>query len=108
MSSGHAETQRPRFFFPNWVWFVIIGAIVLFIFAHFNKNWTIEDVRLKCIKTFENAPRCECISDQLKERTSIITFLPLLRRFTGPSQHMVEELIRESAMACIFQDNSRM
>jgi hypothetical protein len=101
MSREQAQDQKPKSFLPAWVYIIALVAIVFYGFASYNKHTTLKELAEKCTITFKNPARCECIASELKARTSTIYFMPVLRRFTAPTLHRLEDVIRESAMVCV-------
>lgn len=84
-----------------WVYIAVAAVLVIFLISYLNKNATLADLRRRCIETFKNEARCECMTEELGKRTYTLSYLPLLRRFTTPSQHKLEVILKEAAMACV-------
>lgn len=101
---SNVTTQEPKFRLRRWVIIAIAGALVLYLAAAFNKNATLSDLRRRCTDTFKNTARCECMTDELGKRTYTLYYLPVLRRFTLPSQHKLETILKQVAMVCVSHE----
>lgn len=101
---SNATTQEPKFRLRPWVYIAVAVVLVLYLVATFNKNATLSDLRRRCIDTFANTPRCECMTDEIGKRTYTFYYLPVLRRFTLPSQHKLEIILKQAAMACVTHE----
>jgi hypothetical protein len=98
---SNATTQEPKFRLRPWIYIIVAVVLVLYMVASYNKNATLNDLRRRCVDTFENTPRCECMTDEIGKRTYTFYYLPILRRFTLPSQHKLETILKQAAMACV-------
>ncbi len=80
---------------------VAVVAVIFAGFAYYSKHSHLENVRRKCIATFELRHRCDCIVDEIGKNTYAISFVPMLRLVSGLSQYKLGDIIREASMACV-------
>jgi hypothetical protein len=83
------------------VWIGVTLIVVTFVaIAYYSKHSHLENVRRKCVATFELQDRCDCIVREIAKNTFAISFVPMFRFVSGLTQQRLGEIVRESAMAC--------
>ncbi len=86
---------------PARVGIGITAIVVIFaIFAYYSKSSHLENVRRKCVATFDLQERCDCIVSEISKNTYAISFVPMFRFVSGLTQHKLGDIIREAAMVC--------
>jgi hypothetical protein len=80
---------------------VVVVAAAFMALAYYSKTSHLEDVRRKCIATFELSRRCDCLVNEIDKHTSAISFVPFLRFISGLTQYKLGDIIREASMTCV-------
>jgi hypothetical protein len=94
-------TRRPLGAYPRAAIGITVIAVIFMAVAYYSKHSHLENVRRKCIATFDLANRCDCIINQISKNTYAISFVPMFRIVSGLSQQKLGDIIREAAMTCV-------
>lgn len=79
---------------------IAVIVVTFMAIAYYSKHSHLENVRRKCVATFELQDRCDCIVREIGKNTFGISFVPMFRLVSGLTQQRLGEIIREAAMAC--------
>lgn len=100
LASG-SGARRPLGVYPRAAIGITVIAVVFMAVAYYSKHSHLENVRRKCIATFDLANRCDCIINEISKNTYAISFVPMFRIVSGLSQQKLGDIIREAAMTCV-------
>lgn len=101
MDKSDLDENRPLGAYKRAGIGVAVVAVLFAALAYYTKHSHLENVRRKCIATFELTHRCDCIVNEIDKNTYAISFMPMLRVISGLSQQRLGDLIREAAMTCV-------
>lgn len=101
-AGSSSSYQRPSFGpYSRAAIGVTVVAVVFTLFALYSKHAHLDNVRRKCVETFELTTRCDCLVNEISKNTYAISFVPMFRFVSGLSPQKLAGIIREAAMACI-------